>query len=45
VASTIIGATTPAQLDELLAAADVTLPPEALAAVDAITTEILYPMG
>jgi aryl-alcohol dehydrogenase-like predicted oxidoreductase len=45
VASTIIGATRPEQLDELLAAAEVTLPAEALAKVDAITSEILYPMG
>jgi aryl-alcohol dehydrogenase-like predicted oxidoreductase len=45
VGSTIIGATRPDQLDELLAAAEVTLSPEALARVDAITQDILYPMG
>jgi aryl-alcohol dehydrogenase-like predicted oxidoreductase len=45
VASTIIGATDPDQLDEHLAAADVTLSPEVLARVDALTQEILYPMG
>jgi aryl-alcohol dehydrogenase-like predicted oxidoreductase len=45
VGSTIIGASRPEQLDELLKAAQVTLPAEALAKVDAITQEILYPMG
>jgi aryl-alcohol dehydrogenase-like predicted oxidoreductase len=43
--STLIGATRVAQLDELLAAADVTIPPDALAEVDRISREILYPMG
>lgn len=45
VASSIIGATRPEQLDELLAAADITLSPEALARVDAISKEIPYPLG
>lgn len=45
VGSTLIGATAPEQLDESLAAAGVTLPDEALAAVDRITREIQYPMG
>jgi aryl-alcohol dehydrogenase-like predicted oxidoreductase len=45
VGSTLIGATTPEQLDPLLAAADAKLPPEALAEVDRISREIRYPMG
>jgi len=45
VASTIIGATRVEQLDETLRAADVTLSREVLAQVDAISHEILYPMG
>ena len=45
VASTLIGATSVLQLDETLAAAGVTLPEEALAACDAISKEILYPLG
>lgn len=43
--SVLVGATRVAQLDELLAAADVTIPPDALAEVDAISREILYPLG
>ena len=45
VGSTIIGATSVDQLDETLAAADVTLAPEALQACDRISREILYPLG
>ena len=45
VGSTIIGATTPEQLDETLAAADVTLSPESLAQCDEASREILYPLG
>jgi aryl-alcohol dehydrogenase-like predicted oxidoreductase len=45
VASTIIGATTVAQLDDTLAAASVRIPEEALQAVDELTREIPYPMG
>ena len=45
VASTLIGATTADQLADTLAAAGVTLPDEALAACDAISREILYPLG
>lgn len=45
VASTIIGATTPEQLDATLAAMDVTLSDEVLKACDAVHREILYPMG
>jgi aryl-alcohol dehydrogenase-like predicted oxidoreductase len=45
VGSTLIGATSPEQLDDSLAAAGVTLPADALEAVDRITREIPYPMG
>ncbi|MGZ5208854.1 MAG: aldo/keto reductase [Sulfuricurvum sp.] len=45
VASTIIGATTPQQLDASLAAMNVTLSPEINHALDAVHAKILYPMG
>jgi aryl-alcohol dehydrogenase-like predicted oxidoreductase len=45
VASTIIGATSAEQMPALLAAADVTLAPETLAQIDAVSRDILYPMG
>jgi aryl-alcohol dehydrogenase-like predicted oxidoreductase len=45
VASTIIGATTPEQLDASLAAMDVTLSAEILKDLDAVHAKILYPMG
>lgn len=45
VASTIIGATTAAQLDQTLAAMDLTLSEEILQACDRVHAEILYPMG
>ncbi|MFU8815854.1 MAG: aldo/keto reductase [Pseudomonadales bacterium] len=45
VASTIVGATRVDQLDEIFAAADVTLSAEVLAAIDAVSKEIRYPMG
>ncbi len=45
VPSTIIGATHPDQLDDSLAAAGVTLTDETLAAVDAVSKEMPYPMG
>ena len=45
VASTIIGATSPEQLDESLAAMDLTLSNEVLKACDEVHNEILYPMG
>ena len=45
VGSTLIGATTVEQLDETLAAADITLPAEVLAACDAVSREIPYPLG
>jgi len=45
VASTIVGATREDQLDDIFAAADLTLEPAILKAIDAVTKEILYPMG
>ena len=42
---TIIGATTPEQLRDTLAAADVTLAADVLTACHQVTKEILYPMG
>ena len=45
VASTIVGATHEAQLDDILAAADLTLDAEVLAKIDAVSKDILYPMG
>lgn len=45
VASTIVGATHPEQLDDIIAAADFTISPEANARIDAVSTEIRYPMG
>ncbi|SFV69942.1 Oxidoreductase [hydrothermal vent metagenome] len=45
VASTIIGATTPEQLDATLAAMDLELSDEVLKACDKVHQDILYPMG
>jgi aryl-alcohol dehydrogenase-like predicted oxidoreductase len=45
VGATIIGATSVDQLDDSLRAVDVTLSRDVLAACDAVTKEILYPMG
>ena len=45
VASTIVGATTAEQVPELLAAADVTLTPETLSRINAVSRELPYPMG
>jgi aryl-alcohol dehydrogenase-like predicted oxidoreductase len=45
VASTIIGATTAEQMPELLAAADMVLAPETLKKIDAVSRDIVYPMG
>lgn len=45
VASTIVGATTPEQLDPILAAAEVTLDPATLAAIDEVSRAVPYPMG
>lgn len=45
VASTIIGASHVDQLEPILAAADLTLSADTLAAIDAVSSDILYPMG
>ena len=45
VASTIVGVSKEEQLPDIFAAADLTLPPEVLSKIDAISKEILYPMG
>jgi len=45
VASTIVGATSPAQMPPILAAAQITLEPEVLAQIDAVSRDIRYPMG
>jgi aryl-alcohol dehydrogenase-like predicted oxidoreductase len=45
VASTLIGATSVEQLDDTLAAAGVTLSPDVLAACDAVSRELPYPLG
>ncbi len=45
VASTIVGATREDQLDDIFAAADLDLEPAIHKAIDAVTKDILYPMG
>ncbi|WP_369025519.1 aldo/keto reductase [Qipengyuania sp. RANM35] len=45
VASTIVGASRQDQVDEILAAADVVLSEETLKAINAVSREIMYPMG
>ncbi|MDJ0848741.1 MAG: aldo/keto reductase [Myxococcota bacterium] len=45
VGSTLIGVTSPEQLDDHLAAADAEVPHEALEACDKLAKEIRYPMG
>ncbi len=45
VGSTVIGATAPAQLDDMLAAAEVHLTADAIEACNRISREIRYPMG
>ena len=45
VASTIVGATRPEQMPDILAAADLTLEPGILAGIDKVSREIRYPMG
>ncbi len=45
VASTIVGVTHEDQLADILAASDLTLTDEVMKAVDAVTKEIMYPMG
>ncbi|MET0181557.1 MAG: aldo/keto reductase, partial [Caulobacterales bacterium] len=45
VASTIVGATHENQVDDILAAAEITLSKDVLKKIDAISKEFLYPMG
>ena len=45
VASTIVGATSTDQLDDIFAAADVTLSDETLAKIDEVSKQYMYPMG
>lgn len=45
VASTIVGATSPEQVPDLLAAADVTLDADTMRRINAVSREIPYPMG
>ena len=45
VASTIVGVSADDQLDVILAAADLALPADVMAAVDAVSRDIRYPMG
>jgi aryl-alcohol dehydrogenase-like predicted oxidoreductase len=45
VASTIVGASRDDQLDDILAAADLTLSKDVLDQIDAVSREIMYPMG
>ena len=45
VASTIVGATHIDQVDDILAAGDLVLSDEVIKKIDAVTKEILYPMG
>ncbi len=45
VASTIVGVTQEAHLDDIFAAADLVLPDEVMRAIDGVSKEIMYPMG
>jgi aryl-alcohol dehydrogenase-like predicted oxidoreductase len=45
VASTIVGVSAENQLDEIFAAADLTLSKDVMTAINTVTKEILYPMG
>lgn len=45
VASTIVGVTHIDQVDDILAAGDLTLSGEVMKAIDAVSKEIMYPMG
>jgi aryl-alcohol dehydrogenase-like predicted oxidoreductase len=45
VASTIVGVTREDQLPDILAAADLVLSDDVMKAIDAVTREIMYPMG
>ena len=45
VASTIVGVTHEDQLEPIFAAADLTLDAEVMKKIDAVSKEIMYPMG
>ena len=45
VASTIVGVTSEAQLEPILAASELVLPDDVMKACHAVTREFLYPMG
>jgi len=45
VASTIVGATHEDQVDDILAAADITLGDDVLKQINKVSKEIMYPMG
>ena len=45
VASTIVGVSKDGQVDEILAAADLVLPDDVMAAINKVSREIKYPMG
>jgi aryl-alcohol dehydrogenase-like predicted oxidoreductase len=45
VASTIVGVTHENQMADIFAAADINLSPEVMAKIDAVSKEIMYPMG
>jgi aryl-alcohol dehydrogenase-like predicted oxidoreductase len=45
VASTIVGATHPDQMDDIIAAADLTISSDANKKIDEVSLEHLYPMG
>lgn len=45
VASTIVGATTAQQMDDILLASELTLDADTLKKTDAVTKDVLYPMG
>ena len=45
VASTIVGATTVEQMDDILAAADLELEEDTMKKIHRVTRDILYPMG
>ena len=45
VASTIVGVSQESHVDDILAAADLVLPDDVMAAIDAVSRDIRYPMG
>ncbi|MFT7218434.1 MAG: aryl-alcohol dehydrogenase-like predicted oxidoreductase [Candidatus Azotimanducaceae bacterium] len=45
IAYSIVGATSTDQLEDIFAAADLTLTPETMKKIDAVSKEIMHPMG